>query len=129
MLYWGEGSKTRNAAQMTNADPEVLRFFVNFLRRCFGVADEHFAVACNLFADHLAVQERIEQFWLDTLKLPPTCLRKSTVNVYSKYSKKKRRNLLPYGTCKVSVHRTLVVQTILGAIQEYGAFERPEWLD
>jgi transposase-like protein len=61
--------------------------------------------------------------------LPPTCLRKSTVNVYSKYSQKKRRNLLPYGTCKVCVHRTQIVQTIYGAIQEYGGFERPEWLD
>jgi len=26
MLYWGEGRKTRNAAQITNSDPEVLRF-------------------------------------------------------------------------------------------------------
>ena len=51
------------------------------------------------------------------------------MNVYSKYSQKKRRNMLPFGTCKVSVHRTQIVQTIYGAIQEYGGFERPEWLD
>jgi hypothetical protein len=86
-------------------------------------------VTCNLFADHLPDQERIEQFWLDVLQLPPECLRKSIVNVYSKYSQKKRKNMLPYRTCRVSVHRTRLIQTIYGAIQEYGGFERPEWLD
>lgn len=129
MLYWGEGRKTRNAAQITNSDPEVLRFFVNFLRCQFAVEDDRFAVSCSLFADHLAEQGRIERFWLETLGLPETCLRKSMVNVYSKYSQKKRRNMLPYGTCKVTVNRTRIVQTIFGAIQEYGGFDRPEWLD
>jgi hypothetical protein len=51
------------------------------------------------------------------------------VNVYSKYSQKKRKNKLPYGTCRVVVHRTRVVQSIFGAIQEYGGFSRREWLD
>jgi hypothetical protein len=129
MLYWAEGTKTRNAAQMTNSDPEVLRFFVRFLRQYFQVPDDQFAVTCNLFADHLARQDQAERFWLDTLGLPPSSLRKSIVNVYSKYSQKKRKNILPYGTCRASVSRTQVVQTIFGAIQEYGGFERPEWLD
>ena len=51
------------------------------------------------------------------------------MNIYSKYSKKKRQNKLPYGTCRVTVSRTRVVQSIYGAIQEYGGFDRPEWLD
>jgi AcrR family transcriptional regulator len=129
MLYWAEGSKARNIAQMTNADPEVLRFFVAFLRRFFDVPDEQFAVTCNLFADHLDRQREVEQFWLDTLGLPASSLRKSIVNAYSKYSQKKRKNKLPYGTCRVSVCRTQVVQHIYGAIQEYAGFDRPEWLD
>src|SRR5439155_13727181 len=80
MPYWGEGRKTRNAAQITNSDPEVLRFFVAFLRRNFDVEDEHFAVACHLFADHRPEQTQIERVWLETLELPDTCLRKSMVN-------------------------------------------------
>jgi len=93
------------------------------------LAREHFAAACHLFADHRPGQVQIERFWLETLELPDTCLRKSMVNAYSKYSQKKRRNMLPYGTCKLTVHRTRIVQTIYGGIQEYGGFERPEWLD
>ena len=84
---------------------------------------------CNLFADHLERQNKIEQYWLDRLGLPPSSLRKSTVNTYSKYSLKKRANKLPYGTCKLAVHSTQIVQTIYGSIQEYGGFDRPEWLD
>ncbi|HEU0248062.1 MAG TPA: hypothetical protein VFR38_13335 [Gaiellaceae bacterium] len=50
------------------------------------------------------------------------------MNVYSKYSQKKRKNRLPYGTVRVCVHRTDVVQSIYGAIQEYAGFERQAWL-
>jgi transcriptional regulator with XRE-family HTH domain len=129
MLYWAEGSKSRNAVQFTNSDPAMVAFFVGFLRTCYQLPDEAFRVACNLFADHVADRTRIEQFWLDTLHLPRSCLRKSIVNVYSKHSQRKRRNVLPYGTCRVCVHRTAVVQSIYGSIQEYGGFERSGWLD
>jgi hypothetical protein len=129
MLYWAEGDKSsRNAARITNSDPEVLRLFMRFLRECFEVDDERMSVTCNLFADHLARQRAIEQFWLDTLDMPRERLCKSFVNVYSKYSQKKRTNKLPYGTTRVVVHSTQVVQNIFGAIQEYGGFQRPEWL-
>jgi hypothetical protein len=50
------------------------------------------------------------------------------VNRFSKYSKKKRTNKLPHGTCSLTVWDTRLVQTLYGAIQEYGGFEREEWL-
>lgn len=130
MLYWAEGSKGRNSVQLVNADPEVIVFFAAFLRTThFHVRDEQVSVSCNLFADHVERQRRIEDYWLERLQLPRSCLRKSMVNNYSKYSQKKRTNKLPYGTCSLRVHSTRIVQTIYGSIQEYGGFERPEWLD
>jgi hypothetical protein len=129
MLYWAEGSKGRNSVQFVNSDPAMVRYFVSFLRAYYDVADDAFRVDCNLFADHLERQQEIERFWLETLALPQSCLRKSKVIVYSKYSKKKRQNRLPYGTVRVCVHRTEIVQSIYGAIQECAGFERPEWLD
>ncbi len=129
MLYWAEGDKRRNTVARANSDPELLVVFARFLRQHFGVPDDAFRVYCNLFADHAARQQQIERFWLSTLDLPSACLRKSTVNTYSKYSEKKRCNKLPYGTCKLVVHSSKIVQTIYGSIQEYGGFDRPEWLD
>ena len=129
MLYWAEGGKrNRNAAQISNSDPEVLTLFMRFLRQCLDVPDDQIRVTCNLFADHLDRQHEIEQFWLDTLQLTRAHLCKSFVNVYSKYSQKKRRGMLPYGTTRVTVHSTRVVQIIFGSIQEYAGFDRPEWL-
>jgi hypothetical protein len=129
MLYWAEGWKARNQVHFSNSDPQMVRFFVTFLRQSFDLRDDEIRLTCNLFADHAARQREVENFWLDVAQLPRSCLCQSIVNVYSKYSLKKRRNKLPYGTCRVVVHRTRVVQSIYGAIQEYGGFERPAWLD
>ncbi len=85
-----------------------------------------YAAGCML---HLERQQEIEQFWLTALGLPSARLGKSVVNTYSKYSRKKRKNKLPYGTCKLTVYSTRIVQTIFGSIQEYGGFDRPGWLD
>lgn len=128
MLFWAEGSKNRNSAQICNADPEVIRFFVAFLRRYFDVPDDKIRVACNLFADHVERQREVEQFWLDVVGVPRTSMTKTMVNHYSRYSQKKRRNKLPYGTCRITVSSTRIAQHLYGAIQEYGGFDRPEWL-
>jgi hypothetical protein len=66
--------------------------------------------------------------WL-VMGLQANSLRKSHVNLYSKYSEKKRVNRLPYGTVKVVVNRTRIVQSIYGSIQEYAGFDRPAWLE
>jgi transcriptional regulator with XRE-family HTH domain len=129
MLYWAEGAKERNAVKIVNSDPELLSTFARFLGRHFEVAAESMIIRCNLFADHLARQREVEAHWLTTLGLPTESLRRSTVNVYSKYSLKKRVGKLPYGTCELRVYSTQIVQTIYGSIQEYGGFERAAWLD
>lgn len=129
MLFWAEGSRNRNTLRFTNSDPEMVRLFVTFLRDCFGVPNEQIRITCNLFADHAERQREIEQYWLNATRLPPSSLCKSTVNVYSSHSKKKRQNKLPYGTCRVCGCRTRLVQSLYGSIQEYGGFERPAWLE
>lgn len=129
MLFWAEGSKKRNQVVFSNSDPEMARFFVDFLRKHFGLAAAEIGITCHLYADHIETQREIEQYWLEALGLPPESLRASVVNVYSKYSKRKRKGRLPYGTCRVVVTKTWVTQTIYGAIQEIGGFTREAWLE
>ena len=109
MLFWAEGEKHRNRVALANADPDVVRLFLVFLRAYFVVADERVAVYCNLFAESDAERLETERFWLEYLGLPPSCLRKSTVNVHSRYSAKKGLNRLPHGTCKLVVCNTAIV--------------------
>ena len=126
MLFWAEGSRSRNTVEFVNSDPAMVKFFVSFLRSCYAVPDSKVRVTCNLFADHESRQRQIEDFWLELVGLSRACLRKTTVNRYSKYSQKKRRNKLPYGTCRITVCDTRLVQNLYGAIQEYGGFDREE---
>jgi transposase-like protein len=128
MLYWAEGTKERNRVRFSNSDPEMVRAFVVFLRAFFDLRDMDIRLTCHLYADHFHRQNEIERFWLKVTQLPPASLCQSVVNVYSKYSLKKRTNKLPYGTCRVVVTKTSVVQSIYGAIQEYAGFDRLAWL-
>jgi len=107
----------------------MARFFVDFLKANFNLRGDEIRITCHLYADHLEQQGDIERHWLETLGLPPESLRKSVVNVYSRYSQRKRVGNLPFGTCRVVVSRTWVTQTIFGAIQEIGGFTRENWLE
>jgi transcriptional regulator with XRE-family HTH domain len=129
MLFWAEGSRSRNSVYFTNSDPAMVRLFLEFLVSEVGIERHAVRIDLNLFADHLREEARIQRHWLDSLALPARCLRGSTVNVYSRHSARKRLNCLPYGTCRLSLHSTRIVQHLFGAIQEYGGFERPEWLE
>ena len=127
MLYWAEGSKSRNQAKMTNADPDLLRLWLDWLEAWHCDRSEAKLTVNCFLGNGLSLRE-IENWWLEQVRLPATSLRKATVNRPSRASKAVRKPLL-HGTASVVVHSTFVVQSIYGAIQEIGGFERPEWLD
>ena len=107
----------------------MVAFFARFIRRSFAPPQERMRVWCNLRADHAERQREVVDLWLRTVDLPRSCLIKSTVNLYSQATRRRRTNMLPYGTCRLSVHSTAIVQHIYGAIQEYAGFDREAWLD
>jgi transcriptional regulator with XRE-family HTH domain len=129
MLYWAEGSKCRNAAQLVNADPDLIRAFLGFLRAFYAVPDDRVALAVNCFLGNDLSLDDIQRWWLERLSLPASCLRKAVVNRPSPASRFRKGNVLPYGTARITVHSTFIVQSIYGAIQEYAGIDRPEWLD
>jgi transposase len=124
-------SSTRRSYTATRptTGSSAARFLVDFLKKHFDLTGDQIRITCHLYADHLEKQAEVEQYWLSRLGLPPESLRKSVVNVYSKYSKRKRSGNLPFGTCHLVVSRTGVTQTIFGAIQEIGGFTRESWLE
>jgi hypothetical protein len=128
MLYWAEGSKRRNDVEFTNSDPDMMRQFVEFLRRSYAVASEDLRLTVNVHLDNGLGLSEIEEWWLRRLALGRQSLGSHTVNRYSKASSQTRRGL-PYGTARVVVHSTFIVQSIYGAIQEYAGIERPDWVD
>lgn len=126
MLYWGEGAKSINICNLTNCELPMLILFKKFLKTYFDIPDSLLTIRINAYTD-LHSQEEIENYWLNGLNLPKSCLRKTIINNLPKSSKNTARKL-EYGTCRLLVTRTEVVQEILGAIQEFGSFTNENWL-
>jgi len=129
MLYWAEGKKGRNRVSMCNSDVRMLEFFRRFLTTCFGVSTDEFRLSLHVYLGNGLSIEDIEQHWLDALQLPRSCLRKHSINPLPTSSSGQKKNKLPYGVCTLELGSTRIVQHIYGAIQEYGGFEEPRWLD
>jgi len=130
MLFWAEGSKRRNEVKLCNSDPQLLAFFVRFLRLCFEVEPTDLSISLNVYTTNGLTIEAIENDWLGTLDLPQSCLRKHQLNHFPTSTSGRKKNKLPYGVCTLRVLRsTHLVQHIYGAIQEYGGFDEPAWLD
>jgi hypothetical protein len=129
MLYWAEGAKGRNCAKFANSDPPMLLLFRRFLTDALRVDRGEIRLSINAYTNNgLAIGE-IERFWLELLDLPGCSVRKHTLNHMPTSSSGRAKTRLRYGVCFLIVNRTWVVQHIFGAIQEYGGFEEPRWLD
>jgi hypothetical protein len=124
MLYWAEGAKKKNKVYFVNSDPNMMTLFMRFLREEMHIVDETISVHIHCHTDDPEEMRRIECYWLDLLKLPETCLRKTQI----KKGSNTRRNILLNGVCGVAVYSTELTHHIYGAIQEYGGFENPAWL-
>jgi hypothetical protein len=130
MLYWAEGTKNRNTAQLVNSDIHLVRFFVHFLQEVFGVAPDDFTLSLNVYLGNGISIETIEKYWLTQLDLPSSCLRKHQLNHTPTSSSGRKKGKLPYGVGTIRVKKsTWLVQHMYGAIQEYAGFEEPAWLD
>jgi hypothetical protein len=129
MLYWAEGTKSRNQLAFSNSDQNMLRFFGKFLRESLGVDPKDFRLRLNVYTNNGLSLVEIEDHWLIALAAPRSCLRGHSLNAYPTSTSGQRRRL-PFGVCALRVARsTRLVQHIFGAIQEYARFEEPRWLD
>jgi DNA-binding transcriptional ArsR family regulator len=107
----------------------MVRFFCRFLREALGVPDSAMTVRLNVYTGNGLTMEEIEDRWLNALGLDRRTLRKHTVNHFPTSSSGRKLNKLPLGVCALRAYDTRLVQHIYGAIQEYGGFDEPRWLD
>lgn len=122
MLYWAEGAKNRNNLYFVNSDPDMMQFFVKFLRETLNVQDDEMSITIHCHNPNDV--ERIENYWVNLLRLPKTALCKTQI----KKGSNTRSNVLINGICGVRVSKTELVMHVFGAIQEYVGFENPDWL-
>jgi transposase-like protein len=62
MLYWAEGSRNRNRIVFTNSDPQLVRYFLEFLRAAFDPPVPRIRVSCNPFRRPCSTATRDRRF-------------------------------------------------------------------
>lgn len=129
MLYWAEGARSRNHVKFTNSDLTMMRVFRDFLIDCMRVDLDRLTLRLNVYTNNGLSIAAIERHWLEALDLPPSCARRHSLNHTPTSSSGRSKRRLPYGVCTLTVGSTQLIQHIYGAIQEYGGFEEPTWLD
>ena len=114
-LYWGEGSKTnRNSITLTNTNPSMLKFFIKWLGKCFGVDKKRLKVSLHLYSD-MNIPSSIK-YWSKELGLSLDQFRKP-------YIKKTASDSITYkngfgkGTCSVMLHCRDVSEPVLMGVK------------
>lgn len=96
-LYWGEGSKTRDACiEITNTDPSMIRFALMWFEK-LGIKKEDMSVKLKIYKD--TDKERVTMFWSDLLQVD-----RSQFRYYIKKSNQvdiSYKTGFGYGTCSI----------------------------
>ena len=129
MLYWGEGSKTRNAVRLCNGDMQLMGLFVRFLRESLAVRDDEISVNIVCYDNNGLKVEDVQRRWLGVLNLSEKCIRQVRVNPDKRRTSGKKIGKLPYGVAEVVVCRTDLAQHISGAIAGYAGVETTQWAE
>lgn len=124
MLYWAEGTKSKNRATFTNSDASMLKTYKDFVLKFFDVELSEFKLYLNCYLGNGLTKEDVESYWSSFLGI--TSFGKGSYKKELKDSFRKNRH--SYGVCSIVLYRTDVVQSIYGSIQEYMNIDRPEWL-
>jgi len=99
VLYWGEGSKTRNALDLSNADPAALRTFVKWVRDYLD-ANAEFVLSLHLHEGNDEAAAR--RYWTQAVGLPNARFTKTFTKPAGTGH---RKNHLKYGVCRVRALR------------------------
>ncbi len=100
VLYWAEGSKTRNKLSMANTDPRALRLFIAWIRE-YLISDAEFRLHLHL---HEGNDERAAQsYWRAILNLRDAKFYKTFIKPRGTGH---RKNTHLHGVCTVRVMKS-----------------------
>lgn len=104
-LYWGEGYKNqkRNSkcVQISNSDPYLIALFLRFLREVIKAPEDKLKI--SIFVHPNINSSLAIKFWSKITNINQNKFRISA-SISSASQRKRPKNLLPYGTLKLSVN-------------------------
>ena len=61
MLYWAEGTKSGSGLHFVNTDPDLMKFFLKLLRKCYNIDEKKLHARLHLHYYHKV--KRARNFW------------------------------------------------------------------
>jgi transcriptional regulator with XRE-family HTH domain len=116
-IYWGEGSKKSNEFSFCNSDPEMVKFFIHWLKICFRINTKDLICSIGINESHRKREQIVKKYWLKTLRVKE--------NQFTKTSFKKTKNKKVYenfnshyGTIRIRVRKPgLLYNKVIGFIE------------
>ena len=124
-LYWAEGYKrpkirdgkiiTHHPVSLTNADPNLIKVFLRFLREICDVSDDKIKAGLRIYEHQNA--GHLLDFWGRVTGLAVDRFEKFYYGVSKSSLGKRPHNILPYGTIQIRVNNTALYHRIMGWIE------------
>lgn len=119
-LYWGEGQKGSSSASLSNTDPSVMKFYLLWVEKCFGLkrTDPKVRIYLHLYSDMDFMKSMA--YWRDTLRVNESQFAKP-------YIKKSTLAALDYksyghGTCRIQIANVKMKNQIMATIKLFSEF-------
>lgn len=112
VIYWAEGTK-KNAVDITNSDPEMIKIAMLWFRYVCNVNEEKFKP--SIFYHHGQDEYSIKRYWSEITRIPMDQFHKSMLK---KEGTGHRKNILYRGTCKIRINNKNLLHRILTWIEQ-----------
>lgn len=106
-LYWAEGFKNKHERRLgfCNSDPNMIRFYINWLRSSLGIDKKDLVIRITLNVAYKERAQEFEKFWSDFLEIP---LSQFTKPFFQKSVWKREYNTDTYrGVVRIHVQNSL----------------------
>ena len=118
-IYWGEGTKaSSDSVRVGNTDPDLLRVFIRYLEKIYGIKREKIHFGLQIFSDTSPNEAVL--FWSKKLNIKKTQFQKTIVVTPSRgrgtYKKK-----MKYGVLTVYVHNKKLRNALIQEIENIRA--------
>lgn len=116
-LYWGEGGKTNKRVELCNSDIQMIKLFLYWLEKCFGVNKRELQCYVGINIIHQKRDLLVKQYWSKLMDIPLDQFRKTSFK--KSLSKKVYENEeAHYGTLSIRVSKsTNLNRKIMGLIE------------
>jgi transposase-like protein len=116
MLYLGEGDKTGNRVQISNTDPDVLRYFLSAVERLYEIDRSEMSLRVNLIEVVRPLELQMVEWWAEQLNCSLHQFQKTQFDQRSKY---KQITDGYHGVCSITYNDTYLYERLIGVYSAY----------